>query len=131
LHQTLENLDAISDRGDVVPKECNVSNQQHEASNTNTEQHCVTTAQLGHEVAPQSSRSESEIAQEQLPSNEKDLAAELRRLRQEKRCKICLDRDSCMVFLPCGHMCACLDCTQRLKQCPLCRRKIDKAYKTY
>ena len=64
-------------------------------------------------------------------SKERDLEAELLRLQHQKRCKVCLDRDANMLFVPCGHMCACMQCVSRLKQCPLCRSRIDKAYKTY
>uniref|UniRef100_H2ZML6 RING-type domain-containing protein n=1 Tax=Ciona savignyi TaxID=51511 RepID=H2ZML6_CIOSA len=57
--------------------------------------------------------------------------SELRRLRDEKRCKVCLDRDAEMVFIPCGHLSTCLICTQSLRQCPVCRMKINRSYRTF
>ena len=119
-------LNVINEHGDVAAGEDDVSRYSD-----------VTTVEAVREVSASQFREEiraSEAASSrdvQLPRNEEDLQAELRRLRDEKRCKICLDRDANMVFTPCGHMCACMQCTQKLKMCPLCRRKINKAYKTY
>lgn len=76
------------------------------------------------------SKSESGVSSSELLSTtEKE--AELRRLKNEKRCKVCLDQDATLVFVPCGHICACEQCCRSLKQCPLCRTKINKAYRTY
>jgi len=35
-------------------------------------------------------------------------------------CVICLERKSCVILLPCGHMCSCAECCVDLRQCPLC-----------
>uniref|UniRef100_H2ZML0 RING-type domain-containing protein n=1 Tax=Ciona savignyi TaxID=51511 RepID=H2ZML0_CIOSA len=51
--------------------------------------------------------------------------------QDEKRCKVCLDRDAEMVFIPCGHLSTCLICTQSLRQCPVCRMKINRSYRTF
>jgi len=45
--------------------------------------------------------------------------------------KVCLDREADMVFIPCGHICCCLECTKALRMCPICRKKIEKAVRTY
>uniref|UniRef100_H2ZML4 RING-type domain-containing protein n=1 Tax=Ciona savignyi TaxID=51511 RepID=H2ZML4_CIOSA len=65
------------------------------------------------------------------PEEERRVQSELRRLRDEKRCKVCLDRDAEMVFIPCGHLSTCLICTQSLRQCPVCRMKINRSYRTF
>ena len=31
---------------------------------------------------------------------------------------------SCVILLPCGHLCACAQCCYDLSQCPLCRADI-------
>nr|XP_002127578.1 baculoviral IAP repeat-containing protein 3 [Ciona intestinalis] len=75
---------------------------------------------------------ETSVAHEENhEEEERRIQAELRRLRDEKRCKVCLDRDAEMVFVPCGHLCTCMQCTQSLRQCPVCRMRITKAYRTY
>ncbi|EHA8592222.1 E3 ubiquitin-protein ligase BOI [Cocos nucifera] len=41
-------------------------------------------------------------------------------------CKLCGNQDSCMLFLPCQHLCACKECEASLSECPLCKSlKID------
>ncbi|NWR27423.1 XIAP ligase, partial [Tachuris rubrigastra] len=48
----------------------------------------------------------------------------LRRLQEEKLCKICMAKDVSVVFIPCGHLVACKECAQVLSECPLCRTDI-------
>ncbi|KAK8625194.1 hypothetical protein V6N13_090069 [Hibiscus sabdariffa] len=36
-------------------------------------------------------------------------------------CKCCYVRRSCVVFLPCRHLCSCKDCAVFLDSCPVCR----------
>lgn len=57
-----------------------------------------------------------------------DLSTEekLRRLQEEKLCKICMAKDVSVVFIPCGHLVACKECAQLLNECPLCRSDIMK-----
>ena len=40
-------------------------------------------------------------------------------------CSICMTNRSRVVFVPCGHVCSCLNCSQRLTTCPLCRSNIS------
>lgn len=42
----------------------------------------------------------------------------------EAECVICLERASCVVLLPCGHVCACLLCSKPLTCCPMCRADV-------
>lgn len=36
-------------------------------------------------------------------------------------CKICLNQQMNVVFIPCGHIFACLECSALLDLCPVCR----------
>ncbi|OMO92746.1 hypothetical protein COLO4_17340 [Corchorus olitorius] len=36
-------------------------------------------------------------------------------------CKCCNSRSSCVLFLPCRHLCSCKDCEAFLDSCPICR----------
>ena len=36
-------------------------------------------------------------------------------------CKICMDAEVNVVFLPCGHLVCCSSCAPALKNCPICR----------
>ncbi|KAI8742857.1 baculoviral IAP repeat-containing protein 7, partial [Biomphalaria glabrata] len=45
-------------------------------------------------------------------------------LRQQTVCKICLDQEVAVVFLPCGHLVSCTDCASAMKACPVCRTDV-------
>ncbi|XP_053130276.1 E3 ubiquitin-protein ligase XIAP isoform X2 [Hemicordylus capensis] len=64
---------------------------------------------------------------------QKDLGTEekLRRLQEEKLCKICMDKTISVVLLPCGHLVACKDCAEAIHKCPLCCEVIAKRQKIY
>ncbi|KAG8567042.1 hypothetical protein GDO81_013479 [Engystomops pustulosus] len=49
---------------------------------------------------------------------------QLRRLKEERMCKVCMDKDVSMVFVPCGHLVVCMDCAPNLRHCPICRATI-------
>uniref|UniRef100_A0ACB8FXH2 Uncharacterized protein n=2 Tax=Sphaerodactylus townsendi TaxID=933632 RepID=A0ACB8FXH2_9SAUR len=71
------------------------------------------------------------------PSNEstfqKGLSIEeqLRRLQEEKLCKICMDKTISVVLIPCGHLVTCQDCAEAVEKCPLCCTPITKRQKIY
>ncbi|XP_038151946.1 E3 ubiquitin-protein ligase XIAP isoform X2 [Cyprinodon tularosa] len=62
---------------------------------------------------------------------EEDPMEKLRKLQREKQCKICMDRDICIVFLPCGHLVSCKQCSESLVKCPICCGAIAQKIKTY
>lgn len=43
---------------------------------------------------------------------------------QSNECVICLENKCNIIFLPCGHVCACWICEAGLTECPLCRATI-------
>ncbi|XP_019626068.1 PREDICTED: baculoviral IAP repeat-containing protein 7-like [Branchiostoma belcheri] len=74
------------------------------------------------------------------PMDEQPLAPEtmereLRRLREERQCKVCLSEDACMVFIPCGHLCCCEHCANMLRirgrRCPLCRALFQRVQRAF
>ncbi|NXO56196.1 BIR7B protein, partial [Aramus guarauna] len=56
---------------------------------------------------------------------------QLRRLQEERMCKVCMDRDVSVVFVPCGHLVACGECALNLRLCPICRAAIRGSVKTF
>ncbi|KAJ0973490.1 hypothetical protein J5N97_021449 [Dioscorea zingiberensis] len=40
--------------------------------------------------------------------------------RNVKSCRVCQDRDVCVLLLPCKHLCLCKDCASALDACPVC-----------
>ncbi|KAK7106987.1 E3 ubiquitin-protein ligase XIAP-like [Littorina saxatilis] len=65
-----------------------------------------------------SSISDSELGQVE------ELVTENSAIREQRMCKICLDKESCIVFLPCGHLVSCAECSPALKHCPMCRQRV-------
>ena len=52
------------------------------------------------------------------------LLLENQRLQEEKLCKICMDAEMDTLFLPCGHLCSCGRCAKKLRECPVCKKRI-------
>lgn len=86
----------------------------------------------------------SEVVQEQ-PNHDKEktktirlppekpisLEEENRLLREARLCKICMDAEVGIVFLPCGHLTTCVNCAPNLEDCPLCRSAIKATVRTF
>ncbi|NXK62497.1 BIR7B protein, partial [Sylvietta virens] len=66
------------------------------------------------------------LAPSQLSTEE-----QLRRLREEKTCKVCMDKDVSVVFVPCGHLVACEECALNLRLCPICRAVIRGSVRAF
>lgn len=66
-----------------------------------------------------------------VETGSKDLVEENRLLREQKTCKICLDAEVGVVFLPCGHLCCCVMCAPAVRQCPICRADIRGTVRTF
>ncbi|WAR09012.1 BIR7B-like protein [Mya arenaria] len=65
------------------------------------------------------------------PEVEKALQNENEELRRQVSCKICLDLDASVVFLPCGHMVTCEECAPAMRKCPICRSNIRGTVKAF
>ena len=61
----------------------------------------------------------------------KSLEEENNELKDQILCKICMDKDVSIVFLPCGHLVSCDKCAPALKNCPICRNEIKSTVQTF
>ncbi|XP_046450026.1 baculoviral IAP repeat-containing protein 7-B-like isoform X2 [Daphnia pulex] len=52
------------------------------------------------------------------------LEEEIRRLKEARLCKVCLDEEVSIAYIPCGHIVTCVQCAAALEHCPLCRKNI-------
>ncbi|CAL1529782.1 unnamed protein product [Lymnaea stagnalis] len=52
-------------------------------------------------------------------------------LRQQTVCKICMDKEVAVVFLPCGHLVSCSDCAAAMKDCPVCRNSVKGVVRAF
>uniref|UniRef100_A0A8C6QV16 RING-type E3 ubiquitin transferase n=1 Tax=Nannospalax galili TaxID=1026970 RepID=A0A8C6QV16_NANGA len=59
------------------------------------------------------------------------LEEQLRRLQEERTCKVCMDREVSIVFIPCGHLVVCQECAPSLRKCPICRGIIKGTVRTF
>jgi E3 ubiquitin-protein ligase mind-bomb len=57
------------------------------------------------------------------------LQQQLQEIREQVHCPICMDRLKNMVFL-CGHG-VCQNCGDRVQECPICRKQIEKSIILY
>lgn len=47
----------------------------------------------------------------------------------QNECVICMEKETEIVFLPCGHLCCCNSCQKTLIECPICRGKLERRVK--
>jgi len=47
-------------------------------------------------------------------------------LSTENTCVVCMDAPLQTVFLECGHLACCVECSEKLKLCPICRNPIAR-----
>ncbi|KAM3660305.1 E3 ubiquitin-protein ligase LRSAM1 isoform 1-T2 [Ammospiza maritima maritima] len=50
---------------------------------------------------------------------------------RHSECVVCMEREPQMIFLPCGHVCCCQGCCERLLSCPLCRQDIAQRVRIF
>lgn len=60
-----------------------------------------------------------------LEKSNRDLKRQLQELKDERLCKVCLDGPVSHVFIPCGHAVCCGTCVGNIKECPLCRCRLQ------
>lgn len=60
-----------------------------------------------------------------------EIQRENEQLKASNTCKVCLEKDVHAVFLPCGHLVCCMQCSEQVETCPLCRTKILGSVKAY
>jgi rubrerythrin len=85
----------------------------------------------GGDVGGRASAAEATHLMRDIDEEEQELLLENRRLMEVRTCKVCMDRDVDTVFLPCGHLVACQECSPKLKNCPICRTFIRGTVKTF
>lgn len=76
-------------------------------------------------------RSLSAPATRSSESGEESLEEKLERMQEERTCKICMDAEVSVLFLPCGHLSCCALCANGMDLCPMCRAPIQEKIRTY
>ncbi|NXY34709.1 LRSM1 ligase, partial [Pomatorhinus ruficollis] len=68
---------------------------------------------------------------EEPPSPAAPTAPALQWDEKKSECVVCMEREPQMIFLPCGHVCCCQACCERLHACPLCRQDIAQPIRIF
>uniref|UniRef100_A0A667YGB3 Baculoviral IAP repeat containing 2 n=1 Tax=Myripristis murdjan TaxID=586833 RepID=A0A667YGB3_9TELE len=66
-----------------------------------------------------------------LVSVDLPMEEQLRRLQEERTCKVCMDKEVNIVFIPCGHLVVCKECAPSLRKCPICRGLVKGTVRTF
>jgi len=51
---------------------------------------------------------------------------DIKPLAENNTCVVCMDAPFETVFLECGHLACCMNCSTKLKNCPICRNQISR-----
>ncbi|XP_074464377.1 E3 ubiquitin-protein ligase LRSAM1 isoform X4 [Larus michahellis] len=68
---------------------------------------------------------------EEPPSPVVPTAPPLQWDEKKSECVVCMEQETQMIFLPCGHVCCCQTCCERLHTCPLCRKDITQRIRIF
>ncbi|CAL1544045.1 unnamed protein product [Lymnaea stagnalis] len=80
---------------------------------------------------PKDGCSSRKMAKTSSHSNSSRGSSEMSTPRYQPQCKICLEQDACITFIPCGHFASCRYCASRLTNCAICRREITERQLTF
>ncbi|XP_061192230.1 baculoviral IAP repeat-containing protein 3-like [Saccostrea echinata] len=61
---------------------------------------------------------------DRVPDDIKELTQRNSEMRERTMCILCCEERVSIVFLPCGHLVSCAQCSPALKNCPVCRESI-------
>ncbi|XP_052060980.1 baculoviral IAP repeat-containing protein 7-A-like [Mytilus californianus] len=103
------------------------SNQTQENSNKTKPQIEETRSAIGPAATTQVNNEPA--SDPELELSVRSLEEENQNLKDQQTCKICLDEPIAIVFLPCGHLAACVTCAPALRRCPICRTFIKGTVK--
>jgi baculoviral IAP repeat-containing protein 7/8 len=83
---------------------------------------------LNHETVTLNERAQSKITElPKIEACEQETGSESLSEQFESHCKICLERRSSVIFMPCRHVAVCGECVFGLDEtCPICRTPIGE-----
>ena len=91
--------------------------------------------------SPSTSTAESQNRDRPSTSNEtcgssgtpqnKSRRQEFEELKQMSLCKKCFQSKASVVFLPCGHLAVCSNCSRESPKCPICKANVREKVQSY
>ena len=78
-------------------------------------------------------QSKNRELEQQLSAEQSKNVSLQQQLDAKDECCICMDEEPVYAMVPCGHHCVCEDCKNehQIKECPICRTKVDSLLKVY
>ena len=61
----------------------------------------------------------------------KETVEETKEIEKETNCCVCINSAPAIVFIPCGHLCVCEECSKKCDVCPVCRNAIGSKIKVF
>ncbi|KAA0203792.1 hypothetical protein HAZT_HAZT008478 [Hyalella azteca] len=126
-------LQDLSSMDEERAQEFGISRELHEALQEALQEY-LAKLKLGASSLPSKSvdgetcydaRSPSAPPVQYLPDDDLPSAPSLEHAYVEPECVVCLAQASCVLMLPCGHVCLCHTCSLPLSLCPICRTDIS------
>ncbi|KAL3883106.1 hypothetical protein ACJMK2_029399 [Sinanodonta woodiana] len=130
--ELLEIIENCGDNEKSNKDSCNTVKSKHDEERNETES-CEDSSLPSSSVLPEQSFSQQKYqhVEDNTKLDAKTLKEENQRLRDMTLCKVCMDKSSCIVFLPCGHMVCCASCSPAMRKCPICRVLVRGTVKAF
>ncbi|KAL5010097.1 hypothetical protein ScPMuIL_012402 [Solemya velum] len=99
---------------------------------SNTGDH-ATSQNTGKPMTSKDAKNEGKTGEgsDRLTEDVKSIIKENQDLKDERLCKICMEEEIGVTFVPCGHLVCCASCASAVSECPMCRQQIEGVVKTY
>lgn len=128
-----ESIDSVEELHDAVVSFMEMNGKSNEKQNGHTS--AKQADETGYKTEDTDTISE-EGTGFSLSIDPETLHQQVEKMREAHLCKICLDADIGVVFLPCGHLICCPKCATEIQNkippiCPVCRRCIGSTIRTY
>ncbi|KAK2177280.1 hypothetical protein NP493_608g00023 [Ridgeia piscesae] len=121
-------MEAVFAAEEALPSSSS-SRTKHERSVTNTS----STSEPATAAAAASTGADEIQTTASTSTGSSEVKPEAKATTSENRlqCKICMDDEAKILFLPCGHLCSCAKCAPALRNCPICRALIRGTVRVY
>lgn len=123
LQKGQEYISEVCSKGEAVLTSEDAANLQIPATNNLN----ITPVNKVNSATSSSSTSQlTEIKTKELVASEEQKESNTNTL-----CKICYSKEVGVVFLPCGHIVACVDCAPALTSCAVCRKPLEATVRAF
>lgn len=109
--------------GDIVGDAKSTTNVTLRSSTPSSSKECVNKTSEAKPIASSSSSSDSSLLSTSLAASSSPADSRL--------CKICYTDEMGVVFLPCGHLVACVKCALSLTTCAVCRQPVTATVRAF